>query len=530
MATVYVARQLGAAGFERIVVIKRVHRHHLGNREFYRMFLDEARVASHVRHPNVVPVIDTVEQEGELFLVMEYVESAALSSLLRVTAGEGDRIPPAIACRIMADTLAGLHAAHEARDLRGTPLEIVHRDVSPQNIIIGIDGTSRLIDFGVAKAAHRLTETKSGSLKGKLAYMSPEQAMGKDIDRRVDIFAAGVALHESLTGRRLFHGENDLDTMRRITEMPVPDPSSSAPGVPFALDAVVQRALVRDPGGRFQTAAEFLDALEAALPLAPPREVGAYLHIKCAERLEERRSRLKAILDGRAEPLSMRLEAASKDDTVASPAALRKRASQSSLPGGETESQISQIAASIRDASIPPPRKTRLWLGLGAVALAGFLGVVALFAAQHRVRKDAAATATPARDTPTIGAVPKQEEADVTVLTVRAEVPILGVRALGAKRVEIEGERATLYVTPFAGSLAIDAVLEGGKRAHATAEHGGPTDLFLALVPAQLAAAPPPPPPPAPPPPPRPAAKPAARPPPAAAAGTKKSELQDNPY
>src|SRR5262249_47738267 len=155
-----------------------------------------------------------------------------------------------------------------------------------------------------------------------------------------------------------------------------PDPSSIAPGVPVALDAVVQRALVRDPGGRYQTAAEFLDALEAAITLAPPREVGAYLQLKCADRLEERRSRLKAVLEGRAEPLSMRLlpeiTDGSNDSTVAPPAQRRR-----TLESGETESQISQIAASIRDASIPPPKPARVWLGLGAVALAVCLGVVA---------------------------------------------------------------------------------------------------------------------------------------------------------
>jgi eukaryotic-like serine/threonine-protein kinase len=515
MATVYVARQLGAAGFERLVVIKRVHRHHLGNRDFYRMFLDEARVASLVRHPNVVPVIDTVEQEGELFLVMEYVESTALSTLLRTTAQEGDRLPPGVAARIIADTLAGLHAAHEATDMRGQRLEIVHRDVSPQNIVVGIDGTSRLIDFGVAKAAHRLSETRSGSLKGKLAYMSPEQAMGRDVDRRVDIFAAGVALHEALTGRRLFQGENDFDTMRRITEMPVPDPSSIAPGVSRALDYVVQHALVRNPEGRFQTAAQFLDALEAAIPLAPPREVGAYLQMKCTDRLEDRRTRLKAVLEGQAEPLSMRLmpdaSDPSNDSTLASPAAMRRRA----LGAGETESQISQIAASIRDANVAPPSKGRVWLGLGAVALALSLSVGGLWAAQRaiatrRAATRAAAIAEAAAPPP---APPKADEVDVTVVTVRADTPILGARAPGAKRVEIVGDHATLYVTPWSGVLVVDAVLEGGKPARASVEAG--TTEAVTLVPAS--------PPPS-----------AARPSRVGTAGKsgaqKKNELQDNPY
>ena len=176
MATVYVARQSGAAGFERLVVVKRVHPHLLANREFSDMFRDEARLAAMLHHPNVVAVTDVVESEGELFLVMEYVDSVALSTLLKTSVDKRERLPPPVVVRILVDALAGLHAAHEAIDMRGNRLEIIHRDVSPQNVIVGSDGSSRLIDFGVAKARHRLTETKSGSLKGKYGYMSPEQA------------------------------------------------------------------------------------------------------------------------------------------------------------------------------------------------------------------------------------------------------------------------------------------------------------------------------------------------------------------
>jgi hypothetical protein len=360
--------------------------------------------------------------------------------------------------------------------------------------------------------------------------------MGKEIDRRVDIFAAGVALHETLTGRRLFQGENDLDTMRRITEMPVPDPSSIAPGVPAALDAVVQRALVRDPAGRYQTAAEFLDALEAAITLAPPREVGAYLQLKCAQRLEERRSRLKAVLEGRAEPLSVRLLPevvdGANDSTVAPPAVQRRRA----LDSGESESQISQIAASIRDASVPPQKSGRLWLGLGAVALAVCLGVVAVWVAQHTLGTRVAATATRTREaitaTPTLPPPPKQDEVDVSVITVRADARILTVQVPGAKRVEIERDRATLYVAPWTGVLGIDAVLEGGRRARANVDFGGAnTDILL--IPTQVQQLPAPQP--------QPQAqtalrpvRPPARPVPSAAPrtapATKKTELQDNPY
>ena len=316
MATVYVARQIGAAGFERMVVVKRVHRHLLGNREFYDMFRDEARVASMVRHPNVVPVIDVVELRGEpkrrtgpRALPRDGVRRVELA---RDAAKGGAEARAAAAARrsssrILYDALSGLHAAHEAVDIRGRPLGVVHRDVSPQNIIVGVDGSSRLIDFGVAKASHRLTETKSGSVKGKFSYMAPEQARGQDVDPRADIFAAGVVLHECLTDRRLFRGENELDTVRRIMEAEIPAPSSVQPAIPAALDAVALKALARPPEERFQTAIEMAEAIESAVSLASHREVAAFLEHTCGSRLAERREALREMLSGEMAPLAVEL-------------------------------------------------------------------------------------------------------------------------------------------------------------------------------------------------------------------------------
>ena len=533
MATVYVARQVGAAGFERLVVIKRVHRHHLGNKEFYRMFLDEARVASLVRHPNVVSVIDTVEEGGELFLVMEYVESSALSSLLKTVAHQQDRLPPPIACRIMADMLAGLHAAHEATDMRGQKLELVHRDVSPQNVIIGVDGGSRLIDFGVAKAAHRLTETRSGSLKGKLAYMSPEQAMGKPVDRRVDLFAAGVALHESLTGRRLFQGENDLDTMRRITEMPVRDPSSLAPGIPRTLDTVVQRALVRDPNGRFQTAAEFLEALEGAIPMAPAREVAAYMLAKCGDRIEERRLRLKEIVEGHVPPLTLTLLPqvdASSERTVAPG---RLVVEEGTVTRSESSySQISHIAASTRDASLPPglKRPQTVWYVLGGLAtLAACIGLVVggqvYTRNRARLRAEAAAASAAAK-TPATAV-----NANDVELTIRADAPISTLKAPGKKVVQVDRDKCVLTVQKWEGLLPVDVTFENGSVLHLSVDINGPRDIkataAAAVTPTAAGGA-------ATPDRPEKGGKtPAAggkKPQPADPPGVKRPELQDNPY
>jgi hypothetical protein len=305
MATVHVARKVGAAGFEKLVVVKRVHAAFARNREFADMFRDEARICATIRHPNVVSTLDVVEEMGELFLVIEYVESMSLSSLLAAVEERGERLPPAVVVRIVADALTGLHAAHEATDLRGNRLEIIHRDVSPQNVIVGLDGTSRLIDFGIAKAASRISVTSSGVLKGKLRYMSPEQVKRKPIDRRADVFAAGVVLFEALTGRRLFAGDDEGDVLLGILVTEVPAPSSLFSDLPLpALDAVVAKALAQDREERYQTAAEFAEALEAALVPATARDVGRAIEAYGGAVLAERRAKLRAAMDRATEEVT----------------------------------------------------------------------------------------------------------------------------------------------------------------------------------------------------------------------------------
>ena len=300
VATAIVARKVGAAGFERLVVIKRVHRNLLGNADFGKMFRDEARLASSVRHANVASVIDVIETGSELCLVMEYFEALSLSWLL-ASAGEERRPSPRIISRILSDALRGLHAAHEATDLRGEPLGIVHRDFTPQNIICDTDGVTRVIDFGIAKATSRLTRTKSGIVKGKVSYMAPEQIEAQPVDARTDVFAAGVVLYEALTGHMLFGGKDDFAVMRHILRGQVPAPSSSAREVPPALDAVVARALARSTKARFPTALALQAALEAALPPASPREVSVWVQSVGGSILARRRKDLLDMLRQGAE-------------------------------------------------------------------------------------------------------------------------------------------------------------------------------------------------------------------------------------
>lgn len=294
MATVFLGRLLGQAGFARTVAIKRSHPGFAKDPEFVAMFLDEARIAARIRHPNVVPVLDVEARDGELFLVMDYVHGESLARLWRSSAGTP--IDSAIAGRIAADMLYGLHAAHQAKNERGEPLHVVHRDVSPQNVLVGADGTSRVTDFGIAKAQNRIQTTHEGQLKGKLSYMAPEQLEEKSVDGRTDVYAAAVVLWELLTARRLHTSADAGATITRILTGKIPPPSRVAPDVSPELDALVLRGLARDPDERFATAQEMAVALEHTLRLALPAQVAEWVDARAHEALEQR-ARLVAELE-----------------------------------------------------------------------------------------------------------------------------------------------------------------------------------------------------------------------------------------
>jgi serine/threonine-protein kinase len=288
LATIHIGRLLGPVGFARTVAIKRLHAPFAKDPEFVAGFLDEARLAARIRHPNVVPTLDVIATEGEIFVVMEFVLGESLAELMRLGHQEGEQVPVPIAAAIMAGVLHGLHAAHEARDERGDPLKIVHRDVSPHNILVGADGAPHLIDFGIAKARGRAQVTRDGHIKGKLSYMPPEQLLGATIDQRADVFAASIVLWETLTGRRLFQGVDDGDVVARVLHGSVEPPSTYAPALGRTMDSVVLRGLARDQAKRYSTAREMALAIEAATPLAPPSRVGSWVEALAHEALAER--------------------------------------------------------------------------------------------------------------------------------------------------------------------------------------------------------------------------------------------------
>jgi len=295
MATVRFGRLLGPVGFSRTVAIKCLHPQFAKDPEFSAMFLDEARLAARVRHPNVVPILDVVALEGDLFLVMEFVQGESLSKLLRVVRQRKGRVPLRVTASILSGVLEGLHAAHEARSEQGEPLNIVHRDVSPQNVMVGLDGVARVLDFGVAKAAGRIQSTREGQLKGKLAYMAPEQLRAGNVDRRTDVYAAAVVLWECLTGRRLFKADDEIGIFGLVLEGKIDPPSAFIPTLPKGYDEVTMRGLHRDPAKRWQTAQEMAIALEKVAGVASPREVGSWVEQLAKETLAKRAERIAEI-------------------------------------------------------------------------------------------------------------------------------------------------------------------------------------------------------------------------------------------
>ncbi len=296
MATVWLARSLGAGGFQRLVAIKALHPHVADDEVFTSMFMDEARLAARIRHPNVVPTLDLENGADGLFLVMEFVEGDSLVGLVRALARAQQPLSPSVTLRVMLDVLAGLRAAHELTDDEGELLNLVHRDVSPHNILLGVDGITKITDFGVARANARIGITREGQIKGKLSYMAPEQTTGDPVDARADIFSAGIVLWECLAGKRLFQAETDGAVVRKLIDMPIPRLRDVAPEYPEELDAVCAKALARNVDERYTTAAEFAEALEAAaepIGIASQRQVGALVRELIAPKLAALRGSIR---------------------------------------------------------------------------------------------------------------------------------------------------------------------------------------------------------------------------------------------
>ena len=358
MASVWVARLLGKHGFEKLVAIKTILPRYARDPQFQRMFLDEARIASRIHHVNVGQILDLGDQQGVLFLAMEWIEGDALSKLARIVHEKRLTFPHGVALRILADVCHGLHAAHELRDRGGAPLDIVHRDVSPHNILISDQGTAKVIDFGIAKARDRVGgETETGSLRGKVRYMSPEQALSpRTADRRADIWAVGAVLYYLLVGRSPYSGESDVATLTQLTSgrPPLPLPAR----IPEAVRAVTTRALAWKREDRYATAAECAKALEEAIAdLGTPatsEEVAAFCASHLAVQAEARKTAVTAALTA--------AEERSRVARVASPV-------RNSIAAGDPGRQAERSGTGRVAALVPPPTPSgHTSLTLGAAA------------------------------------------------------------------------------------------------------------------------------------------------------------------
>lgn len=412
MATVWAARLKGSRGFQKTVAVKTMLPNLSDDPQFEQMFLDEASLASRIHHPNVAEILDLGEQDEVLYLVMEWVDGEALSILSKTAKKNHAYLPQRIALRMVSMACAGLHAAHELKDEHDVCIELVHRDVSPQNILVTYDGIVKLVDFGVAKAIGRAGgETTAGQLKGKVPYMSPEQAKGGKVDRRTDIFAMGIVLYKLTTGLHPFLGDNDMLTMRNIITKGALPPRSLNPDFSPELEQVVMKCLQKNPAERYQTMADLDRAIDRVMSVTGASvvddDVGAFVRTVMGDRGQKRRAALRdavrgaderaagiamlpaapgtpVIHEGLSELLLTKMESAvSRGDII--PSELPVLMSPVST-GGTIELPDSELKSLVTDGSAPRRRKT---LVVGAsIALALAVGVTVLKLAAPR-------TATP---------------------------------------------------------------------------------------------------------------------------------------
>jgi eukaryotic-like serine/threonine-protein kinase len=409
MACVEYARLRAAHGFVRNVAIKRLHPQFAKDPEFVKMFLDEARLCARLAHANIVATLDVIDRPDGLGLVMEYVHGESLSSLLQLAQERATPVPILVATALMASVLHGLHAAHETKDDDGTPLGIVHRDVSPHNILIGADGIPRVIDFGIAKAIGKSHITPNGEIKGKLIYMAPEQLDGGDVDRRADVYGAAAVLWETLCGVSLHDAATESAIVHSVLLGRIEAPSKQRPEVTAPLDHIVLRGLQRDRSARFESARAMALALEREIGIASQSELSSWLHELAAERLEAR-SRMIAewheqgAVRAALQPLAARpaqASASERSPTVLSPAgasALRQRPRS--------------LVAELR----------RFW-PFGVAILVLLTAAAALWSLRHATGIEATAVVAPAPQAPSAPQVPSPTDDDAPPGDLRAAEP-----------------------------------------------------------------------------------------------------------
>jgi eukaryotic-like serine/threonine-protein kinase len=459
MAEIWLADQAGLKGFQKSVVIKRILESFTANPEFVTMFLDEARIAAQLNHPNVVQIFDLGELSGAYYIAMEYLPGENVSSVVRASNKKKVPLPIGLATKIVSDAAAGLGHAHTKRGSDGKPLNVVHRDVSPHNLIVTLDGNTKVVDFGVARAANRATQTTDGNIKGKVAYMSPEQAMGDPLDARSDVFSLGIVLFETTTGTRFFE-DKDPSAMIGILigGRPLPVARDRNPNVPAELNEIISTALSRDLSKRYPNGTALHDALEAWLHKQPEQAstsaVAAHLKQLFAEEWAKRTELIEAARAGNLTPSGLRKSL--KPDTDAS------------MPGGTV---AERRPASGSRSMIP-------WLA-GAIGVGLGLAVLLMWRT----------ISVPAPDVPAVIELPYPEPAVAKSVRVRIETEPAGAE------VAIDGKvrgTAPIEVTDVGvGDHEVSATLAGHMRATrklTIQEEGERAQVMLSLAPVAVAA------------------------------------------
>jgi serine/threonine-protein kinase len=358
MATVYLARARGQVGVDRFLALKVVHHHLASDPNFVEMFLDEAEIASQVRHPNVCSVFDCDASDGEYYMAMEYLVGEPCLSIFKNLKRDETADPALYAPRIarmLADACEGLHAAHELTDADGKRLEVIHRDISPQNLFVTYDGVAKLVDFGVASASQQRHKTRTGIVKGKFAYVAPELLLGERADRRADVWGMGVVAWELLTGERLFLRKSDMETLRAVTDHPIRPPSEVNPKLPPELDAVILRALARDPNDRYATARELgRDLARLAVhdgELITAADLAEWMEERFPTGRERNRQVLKlaaAVDRGEADRTPLRVSVADIDERCVSEAITQLDTSDVLPAGSDATSEPPALSAAAR--------------------------------------------------------------------------------------------------------------------------------------------------------------------------------------
>ena len=379
MATVFLGRATGRAGFEKLVAVKVIHPHLANEPEFVEMFLDEARIAARLHHPHLVQILDADEDDGVYYMVMEYVEGDTLASLVRQLRKHDQRLPLSAVLQIAADAAEGLACAHELADRDGEPYGLVHRDISPHNLLVGMDGHTKVVDFGIMKAAGKRSNTLTGQLRGKLSYMSPEQAKGRTLDQRTDLFALGAVIWELCTNKRLFEAATESETLELVAACDVPTLGDERPDLPAGLEAVLRKALARDAKERYQTAQQMLRDIrglqrDIEVDVDPRAELSKVMHKHFSGRVEYIRAAVRRRESGesRGSSASMLSEpvAANGGDSTA---LLSPPRGHSPGPGTRAADSVEARAQHTGTATATlaaPARQWTLWLVLPLVGAA----------------------------------------------------------------------------------------------------------------------------------------------------------------